>query len=355
GGELEVEGHVLGKLSGFRFVAEKSDNPLAAKVLDHAAAKALRARIVERVKIFTNELDGAFSFDGTGQIFWRGDVVAKMIKGADMLRPDVRVLASDLLQTEDRETIENRLKLWLGNLVRDRLGLLQAAETAPLKGVARGLVFRLGESLGALPRFEADNEIKGLEREDRRALRKLGIKIGRHLLYIPALLRPAQVELSVLLWAIHAGETPLPPPPAGRVSLRRESHQPEGWLRAAGFRPAGALFVRADILERISELAWNKIAKGPFEANEEFLSLLGCGNDDIGGVMRAVGFVPDKNGKYVLKSKGKGKGAGKGKNKSKQAKKPTDKKPPRKTKPADKQKIDPNSPFAKLKQLKLGK
>ena len=353
GGELEVEGHVLGKLSGFRFVAEKSDNPLAAKVLDHAAAKALRARIVERVKIFSNELDGAFSFDERGQIFWRGDVVAKMIKGAEMLRPDVRVLASDLLQTEDRETIENRLKLWLGNLIRDRLGLLQAAETAPLKGVARGLVFRLGESLGALPRFEADNEIKGLEREDRRALRKLGIKIGRHLLYIPALLRPAQVELSVLLWAIHAGETPLPPPPAGRVSLRRESHQPEGWLRAAGFRPAGTLFVRADILERISELAWNKIVKGPFEANEEFLSLLGCGNDDIGGVMHAVGFTPDKNGKYVLKSRGKG--AGKGKNKPKQAKKPTDKKPPRKTKSADKQKIDPNSPFAKLKQLKLGK
>ncbi|MDH5187966.1 MAG: helicase-related protein [Rhodospirillaceae bacterium] len=361
GGALEVEGHVLGKLSGFRFVAEKSDSPMAARVLDHAAAKALRGRIVERIGAFANELDGAFSFDANGQIFWRDDVVAKMIKGSHMLRPDIKVLPSDMLHSEDREIIENRLKLWIRDLVRDRLGLLQAAETAPLKGVARGLVFRLSESLGAFPRFEADSEIKGLTREDRKALRKIGIKIGRHLVYIPSLLRPAQVELSVLLWAIHAGETPLPPPPAGRVSLRRESHQPEGWLRAAGFRPAGALFVRADMLERVSELAWNKIAKGPFAPNEEFLSLLGCGNDDIGGILHALGFDLDKNGKYALKSRGKSRPKNqtpntqsKPKNKSKQIKKPSfNKKLPHKTKPVYEKKIDPDSPFAKLRDLKL--
>lgn len=367
GGELAVEGHVLGKLSGFRFIAEKSETSLGARVLDAAASKALQARIAERLGIFSSELDGAFSFDQKGKIMWRGEPVGTMIKGSHILRPEVKALPSDLLSAQDKEKIEARLKLWLADLVRDRLGLLLAAERAPLKGVSRGLVFQLSESLGALPRVEADEEIHALERDERKALRKLGIKIGRHLVYIPALLRPGQVELSVLLWAIYTEQTPLAPPPAGRVSIRRQNHQPEGWLRAAGFSPAGALFVRADMLERVGELAWDKMAKGAFNPSEDMLSLIGCGVDDIGGILRALDFVPDKSGKYSPKN-------WRGKHLSKNFKSSKDKTAKPKTaktktktkakasklksgakfkKPNRPVKIDPDSPFAKLKDLKL--
>jgi hypothetical protein len=86
--------------------------------------------------------------------------------------------------------------------------------------------------------------------------------------------------------------------------LRREKHEPEGWLRAAGFRPAGTLFVRADMLERLAEMAWKRLeaAKGPFEGNEEFLSLAGCSAADLAGILSSLGFQADKDGKWVPKS-----------------------------------------------------
>jgi len=304
-GSLEVEGHHLGKLSGFRFVATESDTSLAAKVLDSAAGKALRAKISDRVSMLNSDADGAFTFTSDGRVHWRGEPVATFAKGGELLRPHISALSSDLLDHEQKERIESRLLAWVGDLVRDRLGLLLAAREAPLQGVARGLVFQLTESLGALPRHEADEEIKALAREDRHELRRLGIRIGRHLIYIPALLRPAAAELSVLLWGVfEASEPLLAPPPAGRVSLKREKHEPEGWLRAAGFRPAGALFVRADMLERIAELAWKRLeaAKGAFEANEDFLSLAGCAADDLPGIMVSLGFNADKDGKWTPKS-----------------------------------------------------
>jgi len=395
-GSLEVEGHHLGNLSGFRFVPTESETSLAAKILDSAAGKALRAKISDRVAMLNSDADGAFTFTADGRVHWRGEPVAKFTKGGELLRPHISALSSDLLDHEQKERIESRLQAWAGDLVRDRLGLLLAAREAPLQGVARGLVFQLTESLGALPRHEADEEIKALAREDRHELRRLGIRIGRHLIYIPTLLRPAAAELSVLLWGVFEASDPLlAPPPAGRVSLKREKHEPEGWLRAAGFRPAGALFVRADMLERIAELAWKRLeaAKGAFEANEDFLSLAGCAADDLPGIMVSLGFNADKDSKWTPKSwrkrtphkpktkKAAADGASTDAPAAQGAAKPDQphtKRPPQKrkgrrpqgsgktphsdakhghakqgnAKPREPQ-FDPDSPFAKLKDLKL--
>jgi ATP-dependent RNA helicase SUPV3L1/SUV3 len=357
-GSLEVEGHHLGHLNGFRFVAGESESALAAKVLGSAATKALREKVSDRISMLQAEPDTAFSFTHDGHVVWRDAPVAKMIKGASLTAPAVKVLTSDLLDADQKNLIEARLHLWLKDLVKDRLGPLLAAQNAPVGGVARGLVYQLGESLGALPRHEANDEIKGLERVDRQALRRLGIHIGRHLVYIPALLRPAAVELSVLLWALFEEVDPLGPPPAGRVSLKREKHEPEGWLRAAGFRPAGALFIRADMLERMAELGWKRLeeAKGPFVANEDFLALAGCGVDELPPILQSLGFAPaNEPGKWQPKSrnmgqKGKTKPHAKPDTKSKPAHKAASKRP----EPAP-FKVDPDSPFAKLQQFKLNK
>ena len=369
-GALEVEGHHLGHLNGFRFVPTESETSLAAKVLDSAAGKALRDKIAERVGLLQADADGAFTFTPDGRVLWRGEPVARFTKGGELLSPRIVALASDLLEFDQKERIEERLNLWAGDLIRDRLGLMLAAREAPLQGVARGLVYQLTESLGALPRHEAREEIKGLSKEDRHELRRLGIRIGRHLIYIPTLLRPAPAELSVLLWGVFEESDPLlPPPPAGRVSLKREKHEPEGWLRAAGFRPAGKLFVRADMLERLAEMAWKRLeaAKGPFEANEDFLSLAGCGADELPGILTSLGFRADNDGKWspktwrnAPKDQRRGKGKPKPDTKDGVSKAHQKKRPPKKGKPHGKRPqkqrepaIDPDSPFAKLKELKL--
>ena len=346
-GGLEVEGHHLGKLNGFRFIATESETPLAAKVLDSAARKALRSKIVERITLLQAESDDAFSFSADGKVSWRAEPIATITRGPKLLAPTIKVMASDLLDADQKDFIEARLNLWLKNMVVERLGLLLVATLPSLNGAVRGLVFQLSESLGALPRHEADAEIKSLEREDRQSLRKLGVRIGRQLIYIPALLRPAAVQLSVLLWAVHDNVEPLAPPPAGRVSFKREKHEPEGWLRAAGFRQAGNLYVRADMLERMSELAWKRIeeAKGSFIANEDFLALAGCRVDELPPILQSLGFVPAKEeGKWSPKRRGH-------KNPKPAAQKKSAPKPAA-VRPV---KIDPDSPFAILQGLKLKK
>ena len=93
-----------------------------------------------------------------------------------------------------------------------------AAEPAPLSGAARGLAFMLFEGLGTVPSMQAGQQLRGLSETDKPRLARLGLRFGVETVYLPDLLKPAQIDLRALLWNLFHGEAGQfhAPPPAGR-------------------------------------------------------------------------------------------------------------------------------------------
>jgi ATP-dependent RNA helicase SUPV3L1/SUV3 len=105
--------------------------------------------------------------------------------------------------------------------------------------------------------------------------------------------------LKALLWAVHQGITEIPPPPpAGLTSLPADPAVPAGFYEAAGFRLCGPRAVRIDMLERLGEIIRGKGKGGQmpdgFAVSNDMMSVLGCGEDDIGQVLRSLGFRDTK-------------------------------------------------------------
>src|SRR5690606_29082749 len=101
---------------------------------------------------------------------------------------------------------EQRLELWLKAHVAKLLGPLIALEDAgELNGIARGIAFQIAESLGVLDRARVAQEVKGLDQEQRGALRRMGVRFGAYHLYLPQLLKPAPRALAAQLWALKHG------------------------------------------------------------------------------------------------------------------------------------------------------
>ncbi len=289
-GEVLVEGHRIGELKGFRFAADGDGGRVAQKAVAGAAAKALKGEIASRVARLVAAPDVAFALDGDG-ISWDGNRIARLAPGPNVLRPAVEPLASDLLDADGREAVRARLQAFVSDRIALTLAPLPAASDAALSGPARGLAFQLRERLGILARDEAEREIAGLSRADRKALRALGVHFGRHALYFPALLKPGPGALKVLLWAVAEGLHPPPaPPPPGRTSVSLDEGLPDAYYAAAGFRPLGRLAVRIDVVERLSGLAWSRSRDGAFEAGPDFVSLAGCSNAEMEDVMKALGY-----------------------------------------------------------------
>ena len=290
-GEVEVEGHFVGRLKGFRFATDRDSSGTSAKAATRAALNVLPGKIAARVVALEAEPDEAFALTPEAQILWRGEAVAALASGTEIFKPQAEPLSSDLLDAPQRERVRLRLQSWLDKTVAARLGPLLEARQADLKGAARGLVFQLSEALGSLPRATAESQVKALERNDRQQLRTLGIRLGRESIFMPALLRPAAVELRGLLWMIAQGRREMPPlPPAGRVSVEAGRNVPNAFYEAIGYRRMGQMALRIDIIDRLAGMAWTLSRKGAFEANPDLLSLAGCTHDQLTGILKALGY-----------------------------------------------------------------
>jgi ATP-dependent RNA helicase SUPV3L1/SUV3 len=296
--EVLVEGHFVGMLKGFRFVVDPVGGSVAGpgetgagKAVTAAALRALRSEIMQRMTRLEKDGDKAFALTDDGYVGWRGVPVARLAASGDVFRPTIEPFASDLLEADPRERIRRRLVRWLEGHLQARLAPLFQARRAELSGAARGLVFQVAEALGSLPRGQAFTQIAALSTNDRKALRALGLRIGRESVYFPPLLKPHAVALRGLLWAVHRGtERPELPAP-GRMSVPLAADVPRAFYEAVGYRPLGPLAVRVDIVERLAARAFSLSRQGEFAVVPELLTLVGCGGEDMAGVLSALGYL----------------------------------------------------------------
>ncbi len=288
-GEVLVEGHVVGRLEGFRFVPEAASGAEAARSLMASARRALAREMPARLRRLELAADDAFRLDADGAILWDGAPVARLARGDHPLSPRLEVVAGELEDGPSRERQRRRLAQWLERSLRQRLQPLWRAREAALAGAARGLVFQLVAGLGVLPRAAVAAQVAALTAGDRRALARLGVHVGRESIWLPGYGKPGVGALKRLLWAAHAGQ---PVPPGGRerrLSYRPDPGVPEACCLAAGYRLVAGLAIRVDALERLSQAASLLARQGPFAPTEALAASIGCGAEDLAPVLQAIG------------------------------------------------------------------
>jgi ATP-dependent RNA helicase SUPV3L1/SUV3 len=315
GGDVLVEEQHVGHLSGFRFTADPQADGEAAKALNAAAQKALASEIEGRARRVHEAVDEAFVLANDGVIRWLGEAIGKLVPGEHILQPRVTVLADEQLTGASLEIVQKRLDLWLAQHVKKLLGPLAELESGEgLEGIARGVAFRIAESLGVLERSQVAEDVKSLTQEARATLRKLGVRFGAYHLYLPALLKPAPRAFAAQLWALRnsaaesgQGQAEVPHLAAsGRTSFVADKDIPKGFYRAAGFHVCGERAVRVDILERLADLIRPAIAYRPgttpgdppagaadgdgFIVTVSMTSLAGCSGDAFASILRSLGY-----------------------------------------------------------------
>jgi len=256
-GEVTVEGEHLGRIEGFRFVPDTTEGQTEQKAVLSAALRALRQDLPARLQAFTASSDGELVFDSQLRVCWGGGPVARLLPSGDILAPKVEALASDLLDGPAREEVRKRAAGWVETRIRLGLSeLMDARATAELPAGARGIVFQLCESLGVLPRRPIEHQLTQLGEEDRKALARLGVRVGVYSLYFPSMLKPVPIRLRAGLWMVSKGRETIPPLPAeGRTSMDLPRDAERDFYAAIGYLPLGDHAIRADMVERLAAMA----------------------------------------------------------------------------------------------------
>lgn len=312
-GDVLVEGHHVGQLSGFRFQPDPSAEGVDAKAVRSAADKTLAEAISKKAAKAALSPNEDFTLTTEGSIRWRGEIIARALASEDMLQPRTLLLADEQLNGAPRDQIQARLDLWLDTHIKTLLKpLFDLKDAENLSGLARGMAFRLSENHGILERSLVADDVKALDQETRAGLRQLGVRFGAFHIFVPQLLKPAPSKLLVDLFALHKDEADLPGreeipamSAAGRTSVPVDPAFSPEIYRLVGFKICGKRAVRIDILERLADLirplmAWKPGGAGDkpqgaidgpgFTVTVDMTSLLGCAGDDFSEVLKSLGY-----------------------------------------------------------------
>ena len=320
-GDVVVEGHVIGRLDGFMFVADASSGGSEAKALQNAAQKALAGEIGARATRLAEAPDEQFALAADGAIRWTGAAVGKLIAGEQVLRPRVRIIADEHLTGAPRDAVEARLDALVKSHLEKLLGplfVLSAAED--VTGIARGVAFQLVEALGVLERQKVAEDVKGLEQparatlaQIRRALRRLS-----HLHSGAAQARRrARSPRSCGRWRMTGRRprasticciSPAAAAPRSRSIARstRRSTAPPAIGSAASARCASIFWSGlADLIR--PALSWREgapgtkppgaIAGGGFTVVNGMTSLTGASGEDFASILRSLGYRMERRPK----------------------------------------------------------
>ncbi len=255
-GEVIVEGEHLGHIEGFRFVPDATGEQTDQKAVLTAALRALRENLPTRLAAFANAPDGEFVFDSQLRICWGGGPIARLLPSGDVLAPKIEALSSDLLDGPAREDVRKRAAAWVETRIRLGLSeLMDARATAELPAGARGIVFQLCEGLGVIERKPIEQQLGELGEEDRKALAKLGVRVGVFTLYFPSMLKPVPIRLRAGLWMVSKNRDTIPTlPPEGRTSMDLPPNAERDFYATIGYIPLGNHAIRADMVERLAAM-----------------------------------------------------------------------------------------------------
>ncbi len=311
-GDVFVEGHHVGHLSGFRFTPDSSAEGPDAKAVLAAAQKSLTLEFEARAARLHAAGNGDFALSSDGLVRWLGDPVARLTGSDSVLKPGMVLLADDHLSPAALDVVTSRLQRFVGHQITMVLKPLEElANAEDLEGLAKGLAFRLVEGLGVLFRRDVANDVRALDQEARGSLRRYGVRFGAYHIFMPALLKPAPAEMITLLWSLRNDGFDKPgygeitnALAAGRTSVVTDPSYEREFYRLAGFRFLGKRAVRIDILERLADLirpllAWKpETGKRPdgaydgrsFMVTPAMLSILGATQDDIEEILKGLGY-----------------------------------------------------------------
>jgi ATP-dependent RNA helicase SUPV3L1/SUV3 len=302
-GTVLIDGFRVGTLKGLRFQPDDRGRDLQARTARNVAEKTVRPEIDQRLTQLAKCEAAALTLTDEGAIRWQDEVIAKLDPGPHRLRPVVKLMGGELGQAVLARQAEHHIQTLIQAHIAEVLEVLvnwerasQDVENGP-SGNARGLLFHLLEHEGAAERHHVRDIMALVEKEDRRALRQLGVYFGEYTIFAPKLLKPAPARLNAILRAVARSVPVQLPPMGGEILIPAEPKVPGHAYRAIGFRLCGTVAVRFDLLERLADALREARGKdGRFLLLTPLRALLGTDEETLKSILTALGYRRARQG-----------------------------------------------------------
>ena len=280
-----IDGQFIGELKGLKLDLDLKAGTIDTdiKSLKKAARQSIGPEFQKRIKdIIKSEL---VELKEDFKIYWKEFPIAKLLPGKDYLNPEINLVIDDIIEVSERKKLHFFLENWIKNKINLTLrSLIDLKNSKEKKSNIRALSYQLYENNGVVKREYVIDYLNKLNQEDRKILRKIGIKFGRYHIYLFKLLKPDAVSLRLILWKNYYQKFfDFKPPKFGLNFIESKKTLNKNFMLICGFEKFENFFVRIDILERLFIQIINSDKQKSTEIMlvPEMLNLLGCNKENF--------------------------------------------------------------------------
>ncbi len=304
--KVMINNQFIGELKGLRLELDYKIGALDTDVksLKKAARQNVGPEILNRIEKIKK--DQSLELKEDFKIYWEGFPIAQIMPGKSYLNPDIKLIVDDMIENEHQLKLLEHLNGWINKKIHyDLKDLLDLKNMREKNSNIRALAYQIYENNGVVKKEKVINFTKILNQEDRKILRKSGVKFGRYHVFLHKLFKPKIVSLRLLLWKnFHQKHFELIPPKFGLNFLEDKNNIDQNVMLICGFEKFDNFYIRIDILERLflkiisSEMNKQKEIK----LIPEMLNLLGCNKDNFVKLIKKMGYkIIERNNDLYLR------------------------------------------------------
>jgi len=333
--KVMINNQFIGNLKGLKLELDFKIGDLDSdiKSLKKASRQNVGPEILERINQIIKTKNIELREDL--KLYWKNFPIAYLSKGNNYLKPEITVIIDDVIETEDKNKLQNFLKKWLIEKINTELNsLIELKDIKSHNSSTRALSYMLYENNGVLKRDNIGKLLSEIDQKERKILRDHGVKFGRYHVFLHKLFKPNIVSLRLILWKNYNEKNyNLEPPTFGLNFLNNKKFTDKNFMLLCGFEKFDGYYVRIDILERlfIEIINSESFKNNKIELVPKMLNLLGCSRDNFLKLIKKMNYnVSLENDKYFLKYN-----------------------PSKKINRTPKENLRSDNPFAALKELNL--
>ncbi len=301
-----INGQYIGILKGLKLQLDLKAGALDAdiKSLKKAARQNVGPEIINRIQQIIDT--GLIELKGDFKIYWKNDPIAKIVAGSDYLNPKIDLIIDEMIENNETKNLNNYLNKWIIKKIKTELGsLIELKNIKEDNPELRALAYRLYENNGVIKRSNISDYLKKINQDERKKLRKLGVKFGRYHVFLFKLFKPSAVSLRILLWKSYNNKyLDALPPTFGLNFLNNIKSANKDFMLLCGFEKFDDVYVRIDILERLFLLIFNskKDTKEEIKVIPEMLNLLGCSKENFKKLLKKMDYkIFEKDKEFYIK------------------------------------------------------
>ncbi len=297
-----IDGQYIGELKGLKLNLDLKIDSLDTdiKSLKKASRQGVGPELVKRINQIINS--NILKLKEDFKIYWGNDPIAYLTPGKNYLEPNLNLIADDILEFENRNRLQIHLEQWLKKFIREKLtDLVNLNNIEKNNNSIRALCYQLFENNGVLKRDLVSEFVKQLSLDNRKILRKNGIKIGRYHVYLHKIIKPEAVTIRLLLWKnYYRKNMNLKPPKFGLNFIIEENNINSNFMLICGFEKFKNFYVRIDILERLFIKIIENTKDKEVKLQSEMMNLLGCTKENFLKLLVLMGYKYKERNKEIF-------------------------------------------------------